>query len=244
MFGVDFASHTQIQPDEILVNKYGYVGAAAALRVLALPEDHYVANVTHALSSRRNETGNMQLFLTGTIRCGEKELDACTREVQEEIGMRPCVLRPLHREETKTRDVQWYSCRLRDLIELQEPMPTCHFEKNTNHKIACVLHGTQLDVFHFLTRLPCFSNEDGIAGVLCLSVREMKRLLEIADEYDIQTRFSFSSLQHREIFSGNKAPEWMLQNEEREGERGLMSKRRRSETFQSLQLPTSCGIRH
>ena len=102
---------------DVLVNKYGFAGAREALRKLALPRDYYIINITHQLGEHRGETGNMQLFVTGTIdRRDPTPLATCMREVQEEVGLRPSRLVRLTSYRIPNRTIHWYACALRDLV--------------------------------------------------------------------------------------------------------------------------------
>jgi ADP-ribose pyrophosphatase YjhB (NUDIX family) len=164
-------------------------GSGCALSRLNLPDDHYVLNVTYDLiEGKRNRTGDTQLFVTGTVAEQEPPEAACLRELQEEVLMRPKNgLRHIYNTtEMRGRDartVDWYECRLSELSE-PESATQPRICKDGKNKVGCIVHGTYKEVLAAFGRIPVVSAAaDGIIGVVCLRVGDIKRILMRIPKY-------------------------------------------------------------
>jgi hypothetical protein len=170
-----------------LMSVHTIAGAATALNRLRIPDDHYILNVTYSLEeAKANCTGDTQLFITGTVSKQERPEDSCVRELQEEIMMHPKNgLKPLygaveHRGNRRTRDINWYSCKLTELEPFAPAAPVANNQRDSRGKVGCILHGTYLEALDLFSRIPVAeAAADGIVGVVGLRVGDVKKILEL-----------------------------------------------------------------
>lgn len=184
-----FDDPTLYYPKQILMSSYllrdGLFEALKTLKTLReLPDRNmYVVNVIyHADPKVKDLTGDMQLFMTGTVDEDESFVKAVTGEIREEIRMElnECDLKEV---QEVTHNVKWFACDVKNLV------PTNNITKrntdanniNSGKKVVCILYGSLDEMKEFLERIPVQSEENGeyVKGLACIKLEDIYNLIPI-----------------------------------------------------------------
>jgi hypothetical protein len=126
---------------------------------------------------------DIQLGMTGTQFVGEPSFHTATRELQEELGIKPNELESLQKissDVTLRKNVTSYVLKLKDCRTIEYPRPATNRKDSKNKKIGCIVCGKENEIRRYCNAKYIYRkhSSDPIVGVIALPVLMVQRLVK------------------------------------------------------------------